>query len=183
MADDFTTLNLANIPGGDQMDETSNVFLTAPFIRKKPRIVLTGEDKTEIARVLATNPTGTEYGLVTRSIPAAAYPGTPVVNYGTVTLVPSSIDTTISTYTVPVSTTFYTTGFVASGDIHGKFQLYVNGLPKLAGRSSVAQPTLNLDFNRVAYVAVAGDVVTLKITHFATGLFGEFEGTILGYII
>jgi hypothetical protein len=183
MADDFTILNVGC--DGDVMDESSNIYPTEPFLRKKPRIVVTGEAKDEIVRALAVDPSGTEYGLVVRNIPSGVqettHPGLPIAMFGTVTLVTSSAETTITSYTVPAGKLFYVTGFTASGDIHAKYNLYLASSIKLVGRSSVAEPTYRLDLSRPAFIATAGDVVSLKVIHFVSGLMGEFEGTILGF--
>ncbi len=68
MADSYTTLN----PGtsGDNMDEESVTFGSSPTTRKRPRVEIAGNGATEIARVQATAPDGTEQALVVRPIPS-----------------------------------------------------------------------------------------------------------------
>lgn len=183
MSDAITVLNLGS--GGENMDEEGVAYPTAPLTRSRSRVVICGSDRFEIARVIATDPVGTEYGLITRNLPTGtqniSLPGTPSGTYGIVTLVPSSTETTVVSFVVPALTTLHLTGFVGTGDIHARYRLYINASAKLAGRSSVAEPTVDLSLKMAAITATAGQTVTLKATHFASGLMGEFEGTILGY--
>jgi hypothetical protein len=109
-------------------------------------------------------------------------PGTPVVQYGVVTLVPANVETTIVSYVVPVGKTFYGAGFVASGNSHGLYRIYFNGTAVLSGRSSTAVPTMDLSFKMATPTATAGQTIAVKITHYA-GSTADFEGTILGYIL
>lgn len=64
MADDYTVLNPG--VGGDVMDETSVTYGSAPFTRKRPRVVITGEGIDDIVDTTTSTPTGFERGLVTR---------------------------------------------------------------------------------------------------------------------
>lgn len=109
-------------------------------------------------------------------------PGTSVVQYGVVTLVPSNSETTIASYIVPVGKTFYGLGFVASGNSHGLYRIYFNGVPMMSGRSSTANPTMDLSFKMATPTCSAGNAVEVKVTHYAT-VPADFEGTILGYIL
>ena len=179
MTDNYTILN----PGvdGDVMDETSVVYGTAPNIRKRPRVVITGENLGEIVPALNSPPTGTEFGLVTRSI-LSPYPGTSVTAYNTATLVPTGSETTVTSYIVPASVTFFFIGLISSGNANAFFKLYVDGNPVLAGRTSVANLNLNMTYANAVFTVPEGATISLKVTHQAD-VACDFEGTILGYIL
>ena len=179
MADDYTILNPG--VGGDVMDESLVVYPSAPTNRKRPRVVITGEGLDDIVPAQTTNVTGAEFGLVTRPI-VPNYPGDQANTFGLVTLVPTSSETTVVTYTVPSSKTFYFIGFTASGNANALFKLYVDGSPILAGRSSVANLTLNNVYSYSPISVDEGLTITLKVTHQAS-VGCDFEGTILGYIL
>ena len=180
MSSDYTQLNPG--VGGDVMDETGVTFPVAPTLRKRPRVVVTGEGVSDIVPAPSTPPAGTEPGLINRPI-HSPYPGTPVASLATVALVPSSSETTIASYTVPVAQTFYFLSFVCSGDIHGLFKLYVDSTAVLSARTSVAAPTAQVGFPYAPFTAAAGQTVRLKVTHYASGLQGNFEATIVGYTL
>jgi hypothetical protein len=188
MADDFTILN----PGkcGDAMDESAISYPNPPKIRKRPRVVIGGENATEIASVTNSAPQTNDYGLVVRPIIDGSdfnvnipieYPGTPVTAFNITTLVPASTETTITNYTVPTGKTFSFIGFVASGNTNALYKIYVDGNPVLAGRSSIATMTLNLTYSLSPFSVTEGLTINLKVTH-QTGVACDFEGTILGYI-
>jgi hypothetical protein len=179
MADDYTILNPG--VGGDVMDETLVVYPSAPTNRKRPRVVITGEGIDDIvpAQIIPTD--GSEFGLVTRPI-VPNYPGTEANTFGIVSLVLTGIETTVVTYTVPVGKTFYFIGLNTSGNANALYKLYVDGSVIIAGRSSVANLTLNLTYSYSPIKVVAGDTIAIKVTHQA-GVSCDFEGTILGYTL
>lgn len=179
MTDNYTVLN----PGfdGDVMDETSVVYGAAPLVRKRPRVVITGENLGEIVPALNSNPDGSEFGLVTRPI-LSGYPGTSVTVFNTTTLVPTSTETTVVDYIVPSSVTFYFIGLVSSGNANAMFKLYVDGNPVLAGRTSVANLNLNMTYSYAIFTVATGSTISLKVKHEAP-VGCDFEGTILGYIL
>lgn len=184
MADEYTTLNLPTVPGGDVMDESGIVYGSAPTLRKRPRVVITGEGIDDISEVVGSDPSITSLGLVTRQVQnTQAHPGDAVVSVGSATLVPYNTETTVVSYTVPTGKTFYLVGFIGSGDINGRFYLYLNGVLKFVLRSTVA--SLNVETNNLIIRPTAGEaeVVRLSITHFQNGLLGTFEGTVLGYLV
>jgi hypothetical protein len=180
MADSYTILN----PGedGDVMDEVSNTFGAAPTTRKRPKVVLTGAERDEVVSCPATPPTGTEYGLITRPIPTQ-FPGTSISDLQAVTLVPASTETTVCSYTVPSSQTFYFIGYLAQGDVHAVYRLYVESTAKLSSRTTVAEPTTNINFPNAIFSVDEGDTITLKVTHYQSGINGNFDGTIIGYTL
>lgn len=179
MADDYTILNPG--AGGDVMDESLVVYPASPTNRKRPRVVITGEGIDDIVPAQVSNPIGDEFGLVTRPI-VPSYPGTEANTFGDVALVLTSTETTVVTYTVPADNTFYFIGFNVSGNANALFKLYVNGSPVLAGRSSVANLTLNLTYSYSPIKVTEGITIVLKVTHGAS-VGCDFEGTILGYLL
>ena len=64
MADAYTVLNPG--VGGDVMDETGFSYGSAPLVRKRPRVVLTGEGVDDIVDTTDGLPTGLERGIVVR---------------------------------------------------------------------------------------------------------------------
>lgn len=177
--DDFTILNPGE--GGDVMDETKVIYPSAPVNRKRPRVVLSGENLGEIVPALNSGASGNEHGVVTRPI-FTGHPGTSVTQYNITTLVTNGIETTIASYTVPVGAIFYFTGFTASGNTNALYKLYVDGNTILAGRTTVANLNVERNFAYAPFNVPAGDTISLKVIH-ETNVGCDFEGTILGYII
>jgi hypothetical protein len=179
MADDYTILNPG--AGGDVMDETLVVYPSAPTNRKRPRVVITGEGIDDIVSAQSTNVAGTELGLITRPV-VPNYPGRETNIFNFVTLVPTSIETTVATYTVPADETFYFIGLVASGNANAFFKLYIDSTPVLAGRTSVANLNLSLSYSYSPIKVSEGLTITVKVVHQA-GVSCDFESTILGYTL
>lgn len=180
MADAYTELNPG--VGGDVMDETGVTYPSSPTTRKRPRVVITGEGIDDIVPAPTTPPVGTEPGLVIRPI-HSPYPGTPVGDLGSVSLVTSDTETTITSYIVPVGSVFYFLGFLGQGDVHAVYRIYHASTAKMSGRTSVAVPTVQVSFSYAIFSAEAGETVSLKVTHSSPGILGNFEGTIMGYLL
>jgi hypothetical protein len=183
---DFTILNPGI--GGDAMDETGITYTDAPTLRKRPNVVISGLGQTDFVTTPSTPPFGDEVGLINRPI-HSPYPGTPVATLSSVTLVPANTETTIASFLVPSDVTFYFLSFVSSGDVDGLYRLYIfdpvstNLTAMLSARSSVAIPTAQVGFPYSVFTATTGQTVFLKVTHFATSIQGNFEGTIVGYTL
>jgi len=64
MTDTYTVLNPGL--GGDIMDETALIYAVEPILRKRPRVVITGEGIDDIVDTTTNAPIGTERGLITR---------------------------------------------------------------------------------------------------------------------
>lgn len=64
MSDDYTILNPG--VGGDVMDETAVTYDTAPLVRKRPRVVITGEGADDVVATTDTLPDNTDRGIVVR---------------------------------------------------------------------------------------------------------------------
>lgn len=180
MADDFTILN--NGQGGDTMDETGVDYGSNPTRRKRPRVVLTGEGLSEIARVLATQPTGTEYGVTTRPL-VGPYPGTEVVTYSTLSALGPNAETTVVSYTVGAGKTFYFLGFMAIGDVDAIYRIFIGSSAKLAFRTSVSGLTAEKFYQLPIFTAAAAQIVYLKVMHCHASINANFEGTLIGYAL
>jgi hypothetical protein len=178
MADDYTTLNPGT--GGDVMDEVSNTFGSPPTTRKRPKVVVTGTGLSEIVEAKDVQLDGDEMALIVRPI-VSKYPGTNICSLQSVTLVASSSETTVATYTVTTAKTFYFIGFAAEGDVHAVYKVYVDSSAKLASRSSAAFPSTSMSFTNPVFTAAAGAVITIKATHYQSGVQGNFSATIIGY--
>lgn len=180
MADDYTVLNPGE--GGDVMDESLVVYPSAPNNRKRPRIVITGEGIDDIVPAQSTNVNGNEFGLITRPV-ISNYPGNEQNTFDYVTLVAASIETTITSYTVPTDETFYFIGFNVSGNSNAIFKLYVAGNVVLASRTSVANLTLSMQYSYSPIKVNEGDTIEIKVTHNRINFECDFEATILGYTL
>lgn len=177
MSDDYTILNPGS--GGSVMDETSVVYPSAPTIRKRPRLVITGENIDEIVPVVNSELAGNEYGLVTRSI-VPSYPGESITIFDISTLVPTNTETTVASYTVPAGKQFNFIGLIASGNANALFKLYVAGNPILVVRNTVANLTVTLDYSYAPFKVSEGDTIVIKVLHQAN-VNCDFESTLLGY--
>ncbi len=167
--------------GGSIMDETGVTYGTAPVLRRRTRLIVAGEGIDDICQVKNTVLDGTEYGLVVRSLPAV--PANSVLEFDTNNAVVDNSETTLVTYTVPASTTFYFTGLVTQGDVPAVFRIYVDSACKLSFRTTSSNPAISQSFSLPPFSAAAASVITLKVTHFISGVTGEFEGTLLGYTV
>lgn len=175
----FTELNVGS--GGSFMDETGVTYPTSPLVRRRTRIVLAGDAIDELVQVKNTNLDGTEYGLVVRSLPA--FPTNSVLIYNQDAAVVDNVETTVASYTVPSGTIFYFTGVVAQGDLPARFRVYVDGNPQLSYRTVSSNPAFQQSFSMPPFTVAAASIISLKVTHFISGVTGDFEGTILGYTI
>lgn len=102
--------------------------------------------------------------------------------YSAVTSVPSSILTTILSYTVPVATTDYINLIEVSGDNIAQFEVYINGIINARQRTYFGG-NLNLTFNysldsETGYILNAGDNIQVKVIHNRPTL-GAFEARLL----
>lgn len=179
MSDDFTVLN----PGvdGDVMDETRVTYASSPTIRKRPRVVITGENLGEIVPALDSQPTGEEFGLIVRPI-VAGYAGELTYTFDSVTAISAGTEASILTYSVPIGKTFYFIGLSASGNTSGTYKLYIDSDPVLAGRTSIANLNLDKTFHQSPVSAPATSEVSVKVFHY-TPANCEFEATVFGHLI
>lgn len=95
---------------------------------------------------------------------------------GSVTNVPASTLTTVVTYTAPSDKKL--TKISVSGTDYAKFQLFKNTVLIDTRRSG---PERSLQFEFASPLSLAsGEVLDVKVTHYATGVLADFESTIYG---
>lgn len=181
MADEYTTLNAGS--GGSVMDETGITYPSSPTTRKRPRVVIAGENIDDIAPVSNTAPSSTDRGLVVRPVPDTTGPGEAnVVNQQSVTLVPSNVETTVSQYIVPAGKSFYVTSWYFSGDVNAKYFLYINDELQVVMRTTVAQISGDSHFHVIRPSASESQTVKVTVQHAASGIQANFDATIMGYL-
>jgi hypothetical protein len=96
--------------------------------------------------------------------------------YDTESNVADGVLTTVLTYTAPADTRI--TRISTSGTDYAKFQIFVNTVLIETKRSG---PDRSLDFIFTAPLGLAsGDVLDVKVTHYATGVLADFESTLYG---
>lgn len=179
MSNVFTELNVGS--GGSCMDETGVSYPTSPVLRRRTRIVLAGDGIDELVQVKNTDVTGDEYGLIVRTIPSC--PANSILQYNEAASVSDGTETNVVSYTVPSGMTFYFTGFVAQGDLPARFRIFNDGNPQLSYRTVSSMPTVQQSFSTPPFKVVAGQTVYVKVTHYISGVSGDFEASILGYTI
>lgn len=180
MMNKFTELNPGE--GGSIMDETGIVYSISgePTDRRRSRIILAGENIDDITQIKNNQITGDEYGIITRNIPAC--PSGSIVVYDTVSLVVADLLTVVATYTVPAINTFYFIGFSGTGDLPAVYRIYIDGMPQFSLRTTASSPNVNMIFDSPPFKVDANAIITLEVIHYTTGINGDFEGSILGFI-
>jgi len=98
--------------------------------------------------------------------------------FATSDTVPSGIETTILSYTVPVSS-FHVTQMVGWGTYVGEFLIRKNGSIIGGGRTSTATQTLDISYAGAPIPAVSGDVITVTVLQYAPGL-RQFRVNLMG---
>lgn len=184
MSHDYTQLNAGC--DGDFLDESGITYPTDPTLRKRSRVVISGDvDKDELAGVVNVQPSSNDYGLVTRPIPfATPHPGIPIINYYAVDSVPDNVETVIGIYTVPVGYKFYLANALASGDINARYKLYLNDVLTLQGRTTAAYLNIEMGLGTTVRPSITtGQQVKLSLIHCLVGQLPNFNGTIVGYIV
>lgn len=177
----FTELNPGT--GGSVMDESGIVYAIPgePTDRRRSRIILSGENLNDITEIKNTQLMGNEYGLVTRNIPFC--PTDSEVIYDTAINVAANNLTVVATYTVPGGDTFYFRGFAATGDVPAIYRIYVDGTPIMSLRSTSACPNASLIYDTPVVQVSAASIITLEVIHYSSGINGDFEGSIIGFVI
>jgi hypothetical protein len=90
--------------------------------------------------------------------------------------VPDAVETTLTTYTALNNATI--SDVLCSGTDYARFNVYVNTVLKLVMRSG---PARNVNFPlQFALQLTAADVLDIKVIHYNTGIFSDFDATILG---
>lgn len=199
--DGFCELNLGN--GGCIMDETIVSYAVPPLERLRSRIQIAGCLPDQLADVLDVDPCTLptpQWGLVTRNIPCgtqdvAIMPaGDTIAVFGEVTGIPNGvISSTLASHTVSAGKTFHLIGFVATGNVPACFIAYISSSPFaflpseriLMGRTSVAQPTIQVSTEMATPTGNAGDIIDIRVEHSVSslpiGALTEFQVTLLGY--
>ncbi len=179
MADQYTQLNIG--ANGDFIDEEGITYPSAPLIRKRSRVVVSGSTPEEITRILNDDPIGNEYGLITRNIPSGVqkveFSGSSVMEFGT-SEVEYNDETAVVTYEV-TSSELNITSIHVSGNVDSKFLLYINSDLKGVLRTTAASPNASFQFNSNLKL-VTGDIILITVKHLENGLTGTFDATILG---
>lgn len=104
------------------------------------------------------------------------------VLYSEVGSVPSAVETTVSSYTVPVAKRFYIHRIEVSGDNVAVYRVRVNGLDKAKKRTWWTKFNETFDFTcfpKSGLKVVAGDVVTVSVIHNSVSV-GSFNASIQG---
>lgn len=171
-------------PNGSKLDETLMTDPSSNSVRRT-RILLAGDqDYNEIVRVTNSAPAGDEYALLVRNVPAAP---TNIANtFGEASITAASGGTTSNavTYT-PSGVKFVFTGFTASSDLNGKYEVYIGTetSPRFVYRTTNANPNVILDIKDTPIVVASGTAVKIKATNYNTGVTGNYSATILGYTV
>lgn len=93
--------------------------------------------------------------------------------------VPFATETTIVSYTVPLTKTFDLTGAICWGEYVGEVFVRVDGVQRGGGWTTAAQITLDLEFDDAPVIATPGQVVTVSIIHYKAAT-RHFKANILG---
>lgn len=181
MADDYTQLNAGS--GGDVMDETGVTFNSVPNTRKRPRVVIAGENPADLAEVINSAPDGTEFGIIVRNLVGQEHPGSAFWQWNAATLVPSGYDTSVATYTVPANKRLFVTQWCVCGDVNAKYTFVFQSSVVAAIRTSPADLSSSFAFNVMRPIVNAGQTVVIKVNHGVSGIQANFDATILGYLI
>ena len=117
-------------------------------LRRRAKVVISGADVSEVTTVSNTGLNGDEYGLSIRAIDRAY--ATSITSFDVATSVSpddgSETYTSVSVYTVPVSSTFVFQGVVVGGDIGAKFRIKTDSTTNFIVRTSNANQTNSLMF-------------------------------------
>jgi len=183
MADTYTELNVGT--GGVSMDESLITYPIEPTERHRPRVVIASDsDPHGVVAVKNTKPAATDYGVVVRPIPFnTTTPGTPVAAYGQSTVVAANSETTVTSYICPTGKQFYAVGFTATGNVDGRYKMYINNQIVLVSRSSSPVPNVQMTLMGINFPIVEGQIVYVTVEHKYEGLEADYEGTILGYTV
>jgi hypothetical protein len=92
---------------------------------------------------------------------------------------PYATETTILSYTVPITKILDMTSAVGWGTFDGEFLIRIDGTLVGGGRTSAAQRNWVGNYISAPLMAVAGHVVTISITHYSTSV-QHFRANLLG---
>ncbi len=109
--------------------------------------------------------------------------GISIINFrkpGAIATIADNVKTTIVTATYLAGTFENLVIGAVSGTTMAKYFLTINGVDVDIRRTSPGR-NLQFDFTGAPLALVTGDVVDLKVIHFNTGVFEDFDATIYGY--
>ena len=155
-------------------------------LRRRAKVVISGADVSEVTTVSNTGLNGDEYGLSIRAIDRAY--ATSITSFDVATSVSpddgSETYTSVSVYTVPVSSTFVFQGVVVGGDIGAKFRIKTDSTTNFIVRTSNANQTNSLMFKSPPFEVGQNGVITVEVIYYNdnSSIAADFEATILGYI-
>ncbi len=177
--DTYTELSPGS--GGSKLDESLMTNDLAVQVRRT-RILLSGDvNYNEIVRVVNTQTDGNEYALCVR--PIIESPAGSMVFQDSNAISGNSIEATLADYTVPASNVFYFTGIIGTGDVPGKYNVYLDSTLLFSLRSTSSNPNVSQIFSTPPFQATAAQHIYIKVTNYVTGVTGNFDGTILGYTV
>lgn len=164
-------LNWPNYPenvGGDEPTASPT---------KNQNSLLGAERGTQFTRRLETDSSNNLYVRIAAIDPLLFVPSNvTALAGGSVTGVTASTLTTILTYTAATAKRLTRIG--VSGTDYAKFQIFLNTVLVETKRSG---PDRSLDFAFTSPLTMAiGDILDVKVTHYATGVLADFESTIYG---
>jgi hypothetical protein len=170
-------------PNGSKLDET--LISNGTEDVRRTRILLAGDQAyDEIVRVKNTAPAGDEYALLVRNVPSAPANITNTFGETAITALAGGTTNDAVTYT-PSGVTFVFTGFTASSDLNGKYEVFVGTetSPRFVYRTTNANPNVVLDIKDTPLVIPSGTAIKIKATNYNTGVEGSYSATILGYTV
>lgn len=155
-------------------------------LRRRAKVVISGADVSEVTTVSNTGLNGDEYGLSIRAIDRAY--ATSITSFDVATSVSpddgSGTYTSVSVYTIPVSSTFVFQGVIVGGDIGAKFRIKTDSTTNFIVRTSNANQTNSLMFKSPPFEVGQNGVITVEVIYYNdnSSIAADFEATILGYI-
>lgn len=142
---------------------------------KNDRAILGAERGTQFARRIETDADRNLYVRVAADDVAPPAKVSPIASNGVVGVTASTL-TTILTYTAATATRL--TRIAVSGTDYAKFQIFLDTVLVETRRSG---PDRSLDFTFTAPLGMdAGQILDVKVTHYAPGVLADFESTIYG---
>lgn len=132
---------------------------------------------TESAIVLLTD----EVSLITEAL-GAQTEQTILNEYGENLAVPSGVETTIQTYTVPALKVADLRIVSAWADVDAEYIVKVDGVQKAGGRTSIANPSFFLDMGLYPISMTAGQILTIRCLRQSPSLTLPFKSHIMGVV-
>ena len=106
----------------------------------------------------------------------------PIAIANITTLVPANSETTVVEYFTPSSKQCKIIGFTVSGDTTAIFNFYINGTKILVSRINPVNLIVQVNGLYCFPIAEDGQQCVIKVIHYADGVAGNFEATLLGQL-